>query len=1162
MEQIFGVSMSLIMVGLLVIFLPSILLIVGMAWRNQIMLKMGLRNIPRRKAQTFLIIVGIMISTLIMAAAFGTGDTISYSIRSNAVTALGTIDEVIVSARATATDSFGSGAYVPQRRAQEWLSQISAMPTVDGVAPGIGEWAPSLNVSNSRTVGSMRVAGVDPAFLRGFGSFYLTSGKEVRLEELAPDQVYINNKAAEELEAGAGDAIQLFVSGNKLALNVAGVVDQGGLAGEGPTLLMPLDQVQSLFEREGQINSIVVSNLGDALSGADLSEQVTRSLRVLFADREVARNLQILLSENAPMQALRQRFDELEGPAKLEFSSLLDQLGHRELDDGLISLLADKDVSDEILAALHRNGLNEAHRSGDTMFSDLAEFRVIDIKRQVIDQADEVGSSVTSIFVIMGLFSIMVGVLLIFLIFVMLAAARRAEMGMARAVGAKRRHLVQMYLFEGTAYALVSGAVGVFVGLAASALIVEIVNWIFSGGAGGAPEDFHLVRHFEVRSAIVAYCLGMVVTLATVGVSAYRVSRMNIVATIRGLPDAMEAPEESHITTRLLGLLLALGRPLLFAHRLRLSAARRQGDDALANGGLLFAWIVIFPVWIIDAAIALWRLLRPYLLQGWLTLLLAVPITWLGLANDHAAPFRIGISLAVIGIGLMARTGLKKSKLSQETADRWAFTFMGLLMLAFWIVPFDFLRAVAGDLDAGIEMFFISGIAMVSASVWTVMYNADLLLKTLSRLTARFGKLRPAVITAVAYPMSAKFRTGLTLGMFALVIFTLIVMSILTEAFSTARGDVEAVSGGWDIEGTVNPNTPIRDISRSIEEHPALQISDFEAIGGYTTFLPIEARQIGAEDQRWRRYAARAADDVFLDNTGAGLKLIAEGYGDSDAAVWQALRRNPQLVVVDPWVVPSRSELRDDLFPFRLEGVRYEDGDMTPIEIEVREPRTGHLVRLTVIGVLDRLYDSFGDLGFGLFVSRQVLDEALPFQVPTTTYRFKLSERADGKQVAAGLEAAFTEHGMATEVLEEMVKESAAANRAFNLLFTGYMGLGLMVGIAALGVVSLRAVVERRQQIGVLRAIGYRRGMVQLSFLLESSFVVLLGVAIGLGLGTIISFNIVQDIKDDVESVRFGIPWAQIGVIIAAAYLFSLATTLLPARQASRIYPAEALRYE
>ena len=38
------------------------------------------------------------------------------------------------------------------------------------------------------------------------------------------------------------------------------------------------------------------------------------------------------------------------------------------------------------------------------------------------------------------------------------------------------------------------------------------------------------------------------------------------------------------------------------------------------------------------------------------------------------------------------------------------------------------------------------------------------------------------------------------------------------------------------------------------------------------------------------------------------------------------------------------------------------------------------------------------------------------------------------------------------------------------------MGLGLIVGVAALGVITARAVVERRQQIGVLRAIGFRSG--------------------------------------------------------------------------------------
>ena len=53
------------------------------------------------------------------------------------------------------------------------------------------------------------------------------------------------------------------------------------------------------------------------------------------------------------------------------------------------------------------------------------------------------------------------------------------------------------------------------------------------------------------------------------------------------------------------------------------------------------------------------------------------------------------------------------------------------------------------------------------------------------------------------------------------------------------------------------------------------------------------------------------------------------------------------------------------------------------------------------------------------------------------------------------------------------------------------MGLGLIVGVAALGVITARSVVERRQQIGVLRAIGFRRRMVQVSFLLESSFIAL-----------------------------------------------------------------------
>ena len=51
-----------------------------------------------------------------------------------------------------------------------------------------------------------------------------------------------------------------------------------------------------------------------------------------------------------------------------------------------------------------------------------------------------------------------------------------------------------------------------------------------------------------------------------------------------------------------------------------------------------------------------------------------------------------------------------------------------------------------------------------------VMYNADLFTRLLPSLTSLVGRLRPVLFTAVAYPMGS----GLTLAMFALVIFTLV----------------------------------------------------------------------------------------------------------------------------------------------------------------------------------------------------------------------------------------------------------------------------------------------------------------------------------------------------------------------------------------------------
>jgi putative ABC transport system permease protein len=106
--------------------------------------------------------------------------------------------------------------------------------------------------------------------------------------------------------------------------------------------------------------------------------------------------------------------------------------------------------------------------------------------------------------------------------------------------------------------------------------------------------------------------------------------------------------------------------------------------------------------------------------------------------------------------------------------------------------------------------------------------------------------------------------------------------------------------------------------------------------------------------------------------------------------------------------------------------------------------------------------------------------------------------------------------------------------------------------------------VERRQQIGVLRAIGFRRRMVQASFLLESSFVALTAIVVGSGLGLLLADNIIRDTRQQPswQDITLHVPWGNLAIIFAAVFAVALLATLAPALRASRIRPAEALRYE
>jgi putative ABC transport system permease protein len=335
---------------------------------------------------------------------------------------------------------------------------------------------------------------------------------------------------------------------------------------------------------------------------------------------------------------------------------------------------------------------------------------------------------------------------------------------------------------------------------------------------------------------------------------------------------------------------------------------------------------------------------------------------------------------------------------------------------------------------------------------------------------------------------------------------------------------------------------------------------DFASVGSQSV-LAVDAAQVGTGREP-ESYGARGLDPAFLEHTTFAIGSFARGY-DSTRQVWDAIRRTPGLAVVDAFVVPRRDQFGFNALPsdFTLSGFYFEDGGFDPIPVAIADPQTGRRTTVHVIGVLA---DTAPPEMIGISTSQATLDVAFPGRTIPTIHYFETAPGVDADAAAAELESAFLANGMEAESIHEVVADATAASLTFNRLIQGFMALGLVVGIAALGVISARAVVERRQQIGVLRAIGFRRRMVEATFLLESSFVALTAIVVGTALGLLLAWNIVVDTRSQPSwaDMQLVVPWLNLLVIFALVYGVALAATLAPALRAARIRPAEALRYE
>ena len=127
--------------------------------------------------------------------------------------------------------------------------------------------------------------------------------------------------------------------------------------------------------------------------------------------------------------------------------------------------------------------------------------------------------------------------------------------------------------------------------------------------------------------------------------------------------------------------------------------------------------------------------------------------------------------------------------------------------------------------------------------------------------------------------------------------------------------------------------------------------------------------------------------------------------------------------------------------------------------------------------------------------------------------RFYVAVRPDADPHAVGsrLQADLLANGVKADTFRSLVDDRLKGTTAFLRLLQGFLALGLVIGIAGLGVVMVRAARERRREIGMLRAIGFPGSVVRRAFLVEASFIAVQGIVIGGGLGIVTGFSVLSN---------------------------------------------------
>jgi putative ABC transport system permease protein len=1057
-----------------------LLVVLSLGASNPILWRLGLRNVLRRPGQTVIMLAGLMLATVFITASFGLQDSFNQSMVSDRLMKMGNVDEAV------------SGTFT-QSQINEALTHLQSMPEVQA-ATGIFYMPRGARIFSERTglsTNNQYLYGIPPTFDQVYGPLTDTQGHRLHFADLGPNDAFVSSTVARDEHVQVGDRLQVALFGQRnatIAVTVRAVlstdlaVTDGELEFDGsyPEIIMPLTTILPPLAQHHLAQPVpdvlCVKNIGQG--GLDDS-----------------------------------------GPDGRRGLPVLDYLGHffHAAPDarGFFPTYFDSTI-------LHPLKPDIAENQGN--------FSPLDNKSDFI--ASPAARQFSLLLPTFTALLVGAGMLLLVLLCLLLATERRGELGMSRAIGLQRQHLVQVLLIEGSGYAVIASSLGLLLGVGMVALELAALSQVPAAGVLSS----HIALHLWVSwsGLLSSWCLSVLTMLVVVFVTAVWISRTNIVAAIRNLDDPL--PAHTALGTLLRALWTsprdAAGQPLpeTAAHRLG-----RRGS-------------------------ALLRLLWEGFLRGPLCLLIGILLFKLAGAQLDGGWQQLSVILLIAGAGLLVNWLLPLLKILPRLTRRLSVSLIGVgwLVYSIWVGKDLLLLLFVSDVSAlGTHQLnspssfavLLSLLVPILGAVMLVMSNADLLVRLLTLLLRRVRALAPVSRIGLAYPTTFRFRSGITVALLGLITFLIILVvtnnlsSIQQSGLQTTTGNFQLEIDGTDLDAvdpahTTNLNAPLLATPQTLRQEIALATRVRFAYDPHNA-QPIRLSLPGNQAYPFTHFpGALVVDTTFLSNTTMPLFARAQGY-DSDRQVWNAVRDQPGYAVL-PYVGNVGLPTHQGFAPFSVKVP--ENGD----------PHAPYR-QVTVIGLIP----SNAYWGTLLFSEKtEAAIGATPYD-RFAFYYFRLQSGVSLVQGASALNNALqlSAHGIALNSLEQGTLDAYTAS--LTLFLAAYLAMGLLFGAFSIGVITSRAVVERRQQIGMLRALGFSRALVRWSFLLEASFVITLSLLAGSLLAWWLAYQITRQV-----SQQFPFPFGPVVLLLLGSYLVALLCTVLPVRRASRVPPAEALRYE